>query len=80
MAKFKTNEDRFKDFIKNGDSVLIAIARATMVHNAENIIKNQDAIREEQKDSMFSPDLIIKSAEEVVKYLGFSDTPEKKNG
>lgn len=71
MAKVKDNIAIFKDFLKSADPVSIAYARATLVSNAENILKNKEEVIEQGKKSIVSGELTVHYAEEVVKHLGF---------
>lgn len=71
MAKVKNNEQVIKDFLKNADGISIAVARAVLVENADKILADPDAIRKHYENSMLSGDVLIRSAEQVKKYLGF---------
>ena len=71
MAKVKTNEQALKAFIKNADDISLALLRATIVSNAENILKNKEQVIADGKNSFISGELTVHYAEQVMEHLGF---------
>lgn len=71
MAKIKDNNTIFKDFLKSGDSISIAYARATLVSNAETILKNREQVIKDGKNSIVSGELTVRYAEDIIAHLGF---------
>ena len=64
-----TNDKLLINFVKKADPVFLAFAVATLVSDAEKILKNEAQVREDYKNSMIHPNLIITNAKTVIEFL-----------
>jgi hypothetical protein len=75
MKKYKTNEQKIKDWLKNADSISVAIVTAKLIDLTETLKtpeQKQALINEMTKNnsiSLIAPELIIHTYTELAKYL-----------
>lgn len=69
MAKHKTNTQKLTYLAKTADPVHVALAVTYLLDKADNILANENEVREAYKDSMIHPNLIITNAKVIKEML-----------
>lgn len=65
----KTNKQLLQKFVREVDDIYLAFVVAELLASAERVLKHEDEVREEMKDSMVHPDLWLSYHRQVQKYL-----------
>lgn len=58
------------DFAKSTDAIHLALAVEFLMAKCNEILENQESVREQYANSIFSPDLIIETAKITKEKLG----------
>ena len=65
----KTNKQLLQRFIREVDDIYLAFVVSELLTKAETVLKHENEVREEMKNSMVHPDLWLSYHRQVQKYL-----------